>query len=399
MPIMSSLIIVETHPIQYHAPLYRAVKEKYNIPIRVIYRSDYSIRGYRDEEFGETFAWDTDLISGYESEVLSHDSEASVKSWGLAYWSGLRQLLIRIKPKAIFISGYSVGFYRLVWLLAWQQGIPLIFRGETTDHAKSRSGIKSLCRDAGLRLFYAKCAKLLYIGKRSHAHYQRLGCQGSKLMFSPYCVDVSCFELDAAKGKALRLETRSSLNISDKQVVLLFSGKLSHRKGPDLILNAVKRMNVAEREGVTIIYLGSGAVEAELKKEVAREPKVDARFVGFKNQSALSAYYHASDLLILPSRSGETWGLVVNEALHHGVPCIVSDAVGCAVDLVVPSVTGELFETDSAESLVLAIKRGIYLSGKRETSHLCKKKAAEYSIERAADGIAKAYFDVTNDKK
>jgi len=32
----------------------------------------------------------------------------------------------------------------------------------------------------------------------------------------------------------------------------------------------------------------------------------------------------------LPSQSGETWGLVVNEAIQFGLRVIVSDKVGCA---------------------------------------------------------------------
>ena len=44
----------------------------------------------------------------------------------------------------------------------------------------------------------------------------------------------------------------------------------------------------------------------------------------------------AADCLVLPSDYRETWGLVVNEALASGLPCIVSDACGCAEDLVPP---------------------------------------------------------------
>jgi hypothetical protein len=41
----------------------------------------------------------------------------------------------------------------------------------------------------------------------------------------------------------------------------------------------------------------------------------------------------AADCLVLPSDHGETWGLLVNEALASGLPCLVSDACGCAEDL------------------------------------------------------------------
>jgi glycosyltransferase involved in cell wall biosynthesis len=58
-----------------------------------------------------------------------------------------------------------------------------------------------------------------------------------------------------------------------------------------------------------------------------------ASFTGFLNQSEISQAYVAADCLVLPSDYGETWGLVVNEALASGLPCLVSQACGCAEDL------------------------------------------------------------------
>ena len=38
-------------------------------------------------------------------------------------------------------------------------------------------------------------------------------------------------------------------------------------------------------------------------------------------------------MIVLPSGYGETWGLVINEAIEYGLPVIVSDMVGCSIDL------------------------------------------------------------------
>src|SRR5438445_5111187 len=64
------LAIIETHPVQYHAPVYRAV-QRLGVPITVVYGSDFSVAGYRDREFGARFAWDTDLLSGYSARFLT----------------------------------------------------------------------------------------------------------------------------------------------------------------------------------------------------------------------------------------------------------------------------------------------------------------------------------------
>jgi glycosyltransferase involved in cell wall biosynthesis len=54
--------------------------------------------------------------------------------------------------------------------------------------------------------------------------------------------------------------------------------------------------------------------------------------------------YLLADLFVLPSRGHyETWGLAVNEAMHLGVPALVSDLVGCQRDLVTDGETGWVF--------------------------------------------------------
>ncbi|MBV9134363.1 MAG: glycosyltransferase, partial [Chloroflexi bacterium] len=69
------LAVIETHPIQYHAPVYRALQRDFGIPVTAVYGSDFSVIGYRDAEFATTFAWDTDLLSGYAARFLSRVSD------------------------------------------------------------------------------------------------------------------------------------------------------------------------------------------------------------------------------------------------------------------------------------------------------------------------------------
>ena len=74
-------------------------------------------------------------------------------------------------------------------------------------------------------------------------------------------------------------------------------------------------------------------------------------FVGFKNQTELPQYYAISDIFVLPSGLGETWGLVVNEAMCFSLPIIVSDLVGCGPDLVKHGENGYIFKTGNIEEL------------------------------------------------
>jgi glycosyltransferase involved in cell wall biosynthesis len=385
------LAVIETHPIQYHAPVYRAVQRDFGIPVTAIYGSDFSVVGYRDAEFDSTFAWDSDLLEGYSSLFLARVAQGGARSAEEVLTRGLGQALRRLAPSAVLLVGYSPRFHQLACLRAWQTHRPLLLRAETTDHALARGSIKMWLRDRALQWFYHRCERLLYVGQRSNQHFRRLGCPDDKLVFSPYCVDTTPFELGEADRRRLRSTTRRALGIAPEQKVVLLSGKLVHRKRPDLLLHAIKRLPRHRRERLHVLVLGSGNQQAAFEALADESPPVAVTCLGFHNQTRLSAYYHAADLLVLPSEFAETWGLVVNEALHHGVPCVVSDAVGSAPDLIHPGVTGEIFETGSAHSLAAALERAWPLMGRVDVRQNCRGEVGGYTVAKAAEGIARAY--------
>jgi len=390
-----TLAVVSTHPIQYHAPVYRALQAQFGVPVTAIYGSDFSVVGYHDREFGADFAWDTDLLTGYTNIFLSQVAHGGARSVEEITANGVGRALRQIRPRALLLIGYSDRLYQAAFWQARQLHLPLLFRAEVTDHALARSQIKSVLRDQILRFLYRRCSALLYIGQHSQTHYRRLGCPEHKLMFSPYCVDAAPFQTDEHAREQLRDVTRASLNLNDDQQVILFCGKLSERKGPDLIIEAVKQFPAASREQTAVLFLGDGDMRPALNAMAASSPAVETRFVGFQNQQALSQYYHAADLLVLPSRQGETWGLVVNEALHHGLPCVVSDAVGCAPDLVQAGVTGEVFHSGQSNDLSHALMRVISTPNDESRRTRCRQQVEGYTVNRAAQGIAQAYAHVT----
>jgi glycosyltransferase involved in cell wall biosynthesis len=388
------LAVVETHPVQYHAPVYRALQQQCGVAVTAIYGSDFSVRRYRDAEFGAAVSWDADLLSGYSHRFLSRSPDATEPDLARLSARGIGGTLRAIDPAAVLLVGYSPAFHRRAWYAAWRLGRPLLFRGETTDRAQTTNRVKGALRRAGLRRAYRTCARLLYIGKRSHAHYRQLGVDEDRLVFSPYCVDTTPFRMDEDARAACRDRVRASLGVRDDTVVLLYVGKLSHRKGVDLLPAAMRALPDGLRTRISLIVLGDGVLREELEQR-AQGAGVDVRVLGVQAQGRLSDYYHAADLLVLPSRHGETWGLVVNEALHHGVPCVISDRVGCAPDLVGAS-TGVVCEADSSDALARAMTAAQLLVGRPEIRERCRQRAAIYSVSRAAQGIAEAYHAVVN---
>jgi glycosyltransferase involved in cell wall biosynthesis len=387
------LAVIETHPIQYHAPVYRALQQQLGVPVTAIYGSDFSVAGYRDAEFGTTFAWDTDLLSGYTPLFLSRVASGGATSAEAVSTAGLRDMLRAVRPTAVLIVGYSPRFHRQAWIEAWRSGSAILFRGETVD-GMVVSGLRSQMKRRALALAYRSCDRLLYIGQRSLAHFREMGVGRDRLEFSPYCVDVTPFASDEPARLQLRALTRRSLGLTDDQVVLLFSGKLGAHKGVDLLPAAVRALPEPLRTRVALLFVGDGAMRAELETQTAAGPAVPAAFVGFQSQRALSAFYHAADALVLPSHS-ETWGLVVNEALHHGVPCVVSDRVGCVPDLIEEGRTGQVCAANSVPALAAAIQAVEPLIGRVSIRQICRDKVSHYSVRRAAEGIARAYAAVS----
>lgn len=203
-------------------------------------------------------------------------------------------------------------------------------------------------------------------------------------------MDTSVSECTDEARRTLRSAVRNSMQIPPEVIVILFVGKLSPVKAPHMPIMAIKRFTEEQRRNIHLIFVGDGQLRHGLAHLGNTDPRVSCSFVGFKNQSELSPYYHAADLLVLPSVS-EPWGLVVNEAMHHGLPCVVSSAVGSAADLVQPESTGEVFETGSMDSLVSTLLDAFALIGRSDIRANCRSVVSGYSVEKAALGIAEAY--------
>ena len=375
---------------QYHAPVYRKLAEM-GVNLEVVYGSDFSVRGYKDKEFGASFAWDKELTAGTKCRFLEPEAESYEKVTG----KGIGQALDEIRPQAALLCGYNHPFDKAALQECRKRGIPILLRAETTDHAVRRGWLKSRIRDWRLRVIYRECAVLLPIGKRSREHYRRLGVPEEKMVDSPYCVDESSFLWDEDSRTKLRDTKRKELGdrISDigygmPKTLILFSGKLVWRKGPDLLVEAAGRLR-KEKMDVGVVFCGSGVMETQLKKR-CEELRVPAVFLGFVNQSGLSAVYHACDLFCLPSREGETWGLVVNEALLHGLPVVVSSAVGCAKDFIKIKNMGQIVPKKDINALQYGIIQELRYSCDVERRASIRKQILKFSTQNAAKGVVKA---------
>jgi glycosyltransferase involved in cell wall biosynthesis len=119
--------------------------------------------------------------------------------------------------------------------------------------------------------------------------------------------------------------------------VLLCVGQLIHRKGVDLLLDAVARVQ-AEGLRFSLLVVGSGPEKSRLEQKAKELSLCNVHFHDPEPPEGMPAVYRSADVLVFPTRE-DVWGLVANEALWSGLPALVSVYAGCAKELVPPDST------------------------------------------------------------
>jgi glycosyltransferase involved in cell wall biosynthesis len=177
----------------------------------------------------------------------------------------------------------------------------------------------------------------LSIGSLNAALYRHFGVPEQAIFLAPYCVDNDFFSERAAAQTVNAQQLRTDLGIHDDDTVFLFIAKFIDRKRPlDLIAAAAKNRAFSRSH---VILVGDGVLLDACRNAIAANKLTNVHLVGFKNQTELPVCYAAADVFILPSEY-ETWGLVLNEAMACGLPCIASESCGAAADMILEGKTG-----------------------------------------------------------
>jgi glycosyltransferase involved in cell wall biosynthesis len=382
------LTAVMTHPVQYLSPWFRHIATHApSIDLTVLYatRPTPEQQGVR---YGLPFDWDVALTDGYRCRIVRpaqpRDCMDSEQFWGLDV-PQIGAALADTTPDVVLLPGWqSVTMIRALWA-ARRLGVPVLYRGDSHAGSAPRGWRRPLW-GVKTRLLLRAFDGYLCVGHRVRDHLIACGVHGSRIFNSPHAVDHTRFAAaaDASRAPNVRPAIRRELGVSAETFAVLFVGALEARKRPIDLIRAVAALG----RGVTILYAGSGALEGACRAEAGRL-NVSVRFLGFVNQSALGRVYGAADCLALPS-AGETWGLVVNEALASGCPAVVSDTVGCAPDLIDDS-TGAVFRVGDSADLrrALALVRDRCAAG-HDYRLACQARAATYSFDRATVGTVAA---------
>lgn len=161
---------------------------------------------------------------------------------------------------------------------------------------------------------------------------------------------------------------KKELGILEEKMIISV-GRMLECKGFDVLLNAC--VNIPKSVGV---YIVGGLPKQEYSKIIDRYNLSNVHFIEHCDYQTLCKYYHCSDVFALPTR-GDTWGLVINEAMANGLPVITTDMCIAGLQLIKDDINGYIVPTDNHQLLAERIN---YLL---ENDSL-RMKMAEYNLDK-----------------
>lgn len=383
---MKKVIFVNSHPIQYFAPLYKYLNNQ-GLKTKAWYCSDYSIKGGYDKEFGVNVKWDIPLLQGYDYQFFknfSTNKELYMGFFGLINFGMVSQIFK--EPKSVIIvHGWNFFTHFLVLLLAKIKGHTVCLRSETPMvHEQYKSGWKQKIKLFGLKhILFPRIDYFLYIGKQNKLFFKSLGVNEDNLFFCPYSIDNKRFGNAYKTYLPQRLDLKKNIGIPEQDKVILYSGKYIDKKRPLDLLMAFKTLN---KKDCWLVMVGEGELRKKMEKIIKENQIKNVVLTGFINQSIIAEYYALSDVFVMCSTLGETWGLSVNEAMNFNLPVILSDLTGSSYDLVQEGVNGYTFKTGNVDQLCKQLDKLLYnnsLTWSKSSQDIIK----DYSYDTILDSL------------
>jgi len=343
------LAIVATHPIQYHAKWYQLLAVHPELKIHVYYCHRATPSEQANAGFGVEFDWDVSLLSGYPFTFLKNVAAHP----GLGRFGGfdtpeIKSIIRRHEYDAVMINGWN---YKSAWQAiraCWKSGTKVLVRSDSHLHTP-RGFFAKVAKAVVYPRFVTRFDGCLAVGKWSREYFLRYGAKPERVFVIPHAADNEFFSCEAERARPVRGGLRKKWGLDPEAIVFAFSGKFIEKKRP---MDFVRAIDLAAGRCTRFqgLMIGDGPLRPACEQYV-RDHRAPVLFAGFVNQSQMPSAYVVCDALVLPSDGGETWGLVVNEAMACGLPAIVSDQVGCGPDLIVPGKTGSVFPLANVEAL------------------------------------------------
>ncbi len=222
-------------------------------------------------------------------------------------------------------------------------------------------------------------------------HSEFLRPVAAKCRVVPFGVDV-----DRLAGSAVVHAKAKQLRAAHHRPVVLFVGRLVYYKGVDVLVRAIAEVDA------DLVLVGRGPLEHQLRVLAAQLGATERlTFLPYLESDDLTAWYHAADLLCLPSVArAEAFGLVQLEAQAAGTP-VVSTRLATGVPFVNRNnVTGFTVTPGDPEALAAAMRRLLedeqlrLRLGRQARDRVRRQFTSELMVKRTVDVYQEALMEV-----
>jgi glycosyltransferase involved in cell wall biosynthesis len=251
---------------------------------------------------------------------------------------------LRARPD-LLVSLYASPSYILGSTLARLRGIRTAYWVEATfDATITRRRWKERLKSQLL----PRADGILTAGRDGAAFAMRYEASPERIFAVPHVIDFERYATGSARARASRDTMRGQLGLHG--VTFAYVGRLCSGKGLDQLLDAFAGFQRQSTRDVSLMLVGDGTDEARLRRRCADEGFENLVFAGFHDGDALPQLYAAADVLVFPTL-GDTFGMVVLEAMACGLPVISTSAAGEIGDRIDEGVNGFVVPPADAEVL------------------------------------------------
>jgi D-inositol-3-phosphate glycosyltransferase len=280
-------------------------------------------------------------------------------------------------------------------------GVPMVHMAHTLGAVKNRVAQNAQQREPDLRLeneaMLPDWADALVVSTESErAEVEKISNGANRrIAVIPPGVDLSVFH---PYPQAL---ARRELEITARDKMVLFVGRIEPLKGVDTLLRALQLLQQSDEmpSRLCLSIIGGDPSKpretrhAELAKLMTLRDELGlsdvVTFLGRRAQQTLHCYYASADVVVMPSHY-ESFGMVALEAMACGTPVIASDVGGLA-QLVRDGETG--FLVPGGDSAAMAERLHCLLSDIELRSHL-GRQAADYAEGYGWAGITRQIVEL-----
>jgi len=187
-------------------------------------------------------------------------------------------------------------------------------------------------------------------------------------------------------------ETQKISSFDDGKINILFVGRLEPRKGLARLIRSIPYINELTKKRFRLIVVGDGIMLDYYKKKVPRGFEEKIVFTGEVSFEDLPKYYKTAHIFCSPASYGESFGIVLIEAMAAGLPIVAGNNEGYR-KVIKDGLNGILVRTEDPRDLAINLVK--LIDNEKMRSGLAKgnyEESKKYSWSNVVNAVESVYI-------